>query len=236
MIPIRDSQRSQSIPIISILIICVCSYIFAFTLTLSPEDIPGFLNRYGLIPSKFFHSSYLSHSGVAGMPGSVLLTTLFLHGSLLHILANMWSLWIFGDNVEDRFGHIGFFIFYFFCGIVASLTHVWFQSESPMPTVGASGAIAGVMGAYLTMFPRAKILVLIPLLLWPLYVEVPAVLFVGLWAYTQVMQGLNTLQDPTLPFQGGVAWWAHVGGFLCGILLTPVFKYLSKSFSVLCGT
>lgn len=224
MIPIRDSQRSQSIPFVSILIICICSYVFFYTVTLYPADIPAFFNQYGLIPLKFFHKSYLWHSGLAGIPGSVLLTTLFMHGSLLHILANMWSLWIFGDNVEDNFGHIGFLIFYLVCGIIASLAHVWFQSESPMPTVGASGAIAGVMGAYLTMFPRAKVLVLIPLLLWPLYVEVPAILFVGLWAYTQIMEGLNALQDPTLPFQGGVAWWAHVGGVVSGVLLTPMFR------------
>jgi membrane associated rhomboid family serine protease len=224
MIPIRDSQRSQSTPIISISIICACTYIFYLTLALHPEEIPDFFNRYGLIPAGFSRKSYLWNSGIAEIPGSVLITTLFLHGSLLHILANMWSLWIFGDNVEDKFGHIRFFIFYMLCGVIASLGHVWFQSDSPMPTVGASGAIAGVMGAYLTMFPTAKVLVLIPLLFWPLYIEVPAVLFVGLWAYTQVIEGLNSIQDPALPVQGGIAWWAHVGGFVSGILLTPFFR------------
>jgi membrane associated rhomboid family serine protease len=225
MIPIRDSQRSQSIPYVSILIICGCSYIFALTLQLSPEEIPGFFNRYGVIPSKFFKSSHLSHSGIAMFPGSVLLTTLFIHGSLLHILANMWSLWIFGDNVEDNFGHVGFFIFYILCGVIASLVHVWFQADSYLPTVGASGAIAGVMGAYFTMFPTARVLVLIPLFFWPIYIEVPSVLFMGLWAYTQVIEGVTSLDNAALSVQGGVAWWAHVGGFVSGILLTPFFYY-----------
>lgn len=223
MIPIRDSQRSQSVPFISVLLICSCAYVFALTLQLLPEEIPGFFNRYGVIPSKFFKRSYLEHSGFVELPGSVLLTTMFLHGSFLHIIGNMWSLWIFGDNVEDNFGHIGFLIFYILCGVIASLAHVLFLPSSSIPTVGASGAIAGVMGAYLTMFPSAKVLVLIPLLFWPLYIEVPSVIFMGFWAYTQLAQGLSTIQDASSAVQGGVAWWAHVGGFVSGILLTPFF-------------
>ena len=224
MFPIRDSQRSHSIPFISVLIICGSFYVFALTLQLSPEEVPDFFNRYGLVPSKFLSTRYRSATGFEGFPGSVLLTTMFLHGGLLHIIGNMWSLWIFGDNVEDSFGHVRFFIFYIICGIIASFTHIWFSSNSSLPTVGASGAIAGVMGAYLTMFPTAKVTVLIPLLFWPLYIEVPSILFMGLWAYTQINEGLQTLNNPSTAIQGGVAWWAHVGGFFSGVILSPIFR------------
>jgi membrane associated rhomboid family serine protease len=143
----------------------------------------------------------------------------------------MWSLWIFGDNVEDRFGHIGFLIFYLLCGILAGLAHIIINPSSDLPTIGASGAIAGVMGAYLTMFPRANIRVIVPIVFWPIYLEVPAIVFALFWAYTQIINGLQFLNLTSQNLEltnGGVAWWAHVGGFVAGIILTPLFLRLKK--------
>jgi membrane associated rhomboid family serine protease len=144
-----------------------------------------------------------------------------LHGGWVHIIGNMWTLWIFGDNVEDRMGPMRFLFFYLLCGLAAGLIHCFANPESTLPTVGASGAIAGVMGAYFFLFPRSRVIVLIPILFIPFFFEVPAMIYIGFWALLQFFSG--TLSLASADYVGGVAWWAHVGGFLTGILLQFFF-------------
>ncbi len=154
-------------------------------------------------------------------------TSMFLHGGWLHLIGNMWYLWIFGDNVEDTFGHFGFLIFYMVAGIGAGTLHTILNSFSAIPTVGASGAIAGVLGAYMLLYPFARVLTLIPILFFVQIIEIPALLVLGFWFLMQFLSGAGSLAvtDPT---GGGVAWWAHIGGFVLGICLIPVFRKRRK--------
>ena len=142
---------------------------------------------------------------------------MFLHGGWMHIIGNMWTLWIFGDNVEDRMGPLRFVCFYLLCGLAAGLVHWFTNPDSTLPTVGASGAIAGVLGAYFFLFPYARVIVLIPVLFLPFFFELPALVYLGFWALSQVLSGTLSLVGPREV--GGVAWWAHVGGFMAGIVL-----------------
>lgn len=139
----------------------------------------------------------------------------------MHVISNMWMLWIFGDNVEDRMGHLRFLVFYLLCGVAAGIVHFATNLNSTLPTVGASGAVAGVMGAYFLLYPRARIITMIPVFFYPLFIEIPAVFFLGLWFYSQLFSGLASLSGPMQV--GGIAWWAHVGGFLTGAALRFVF-------------
>jgi membrane associated rhomboid family serine protease len=141
---------------------------------------------------------------------------MFLHGGWMHIIGNMWSLWIFGDNVEDRMGRTGFLCFYLLSGLTAGVLHIAFNPSSRIPTVGASGAIAGVMGAYLLLFPHARVLTLVPIFIFIQTIELPAVFFLGFWFLTNLLSGIGSLAAHT--GAGGVAWWAHIGGFLVGLL------------------
>lgn len=149
------------------------------------------------------------------------LTCMFLHGGWLHIISNMWALWIFGDNVEDRMGTSRFLLFYLTCGILASIVHVLSDPMSEVPVVGASGAISGVMGAYFVFFPAARVITLIPIGFIPLFVEIPAVVFMAVWFLTQFQSGLLSLAAGETV--GGVAWWAHIGGFVAGVVLAHAF-------------
>jgi membrane associated rhomboid family serine protease len=147
---------------------------------------------------------------------------MFLHGGWLHLILNMWTLWLFGPTVEDRLGHSRYLAFYLACGVAASLTHVVFSAGSEIPALGASGAIAGVLGCYVRLFPLARVVVLVPILFLPLFFEVYAFIFVGLWFLIQVLQGTAELFTPTAA--AGVAWWAHIGGFVAGLVLGPVLR------------
>jgi membrane associated rhomboid family serine protease len=149
-------------------------------------------------------------------------TSMFLHGGLFHLISNMWALYIFGDNVEDRMGPTRFLIFYLLCGAVAATVHVVMNPTSTVPTVGASGAISGVMGAYLVLFPASRVITLVPFFFFPYFFEVPALFFIGLWFGGQLVNALAT-SALTPPDVGGVAWWAHVGGFVAGIILVRLF-------------
>jgi membrane associated rhomboid family serine protease len=146
---------------------------------------------------------------------------MFLHGGLFHIVSNLWTLWIFGDNVEDRMGRFRFLVFYLVCGVAAGLIHWWSGPTSTVPTVGASGAIAGVLGAYLRWYPAAKVLTLVPVFFYPLFVDLPAVLYLGIWFVSQLFSGVASIGLPENV--GGVAFWAHVGGFVTGVLLCGLF-------------
>ncbi len=204
MIPLRDTQPSYSPPIATIAIISLNVLIFLYQLSLSPYETNYFIAHYGLIPDRFHYSATV--------------TSMFVHGGWLHIIGNMWFLWIFGDNVEDVLGHWKFAIFYLLCGITAAFVHAYLNADSRVPTVGASGAIAGVMGAYLVKFPHSRIVTLLPIVIFFTTIEVPAYFMLIYWFVIQVFSGVGSIGYSNLS-RGGVAWFAHVGGFLAGIIL-----------------
>lgn len=222
MFPLRDNVPSQSTPWVTWLIIAINVMIYGYQTTLPQQEVVAFFHQYGFIPSSLTNA-LAQGIGLHLLPFSTpLVSSLFIHGSWLHVISNMWSMWLFGDNVEDSVGHIRFFLFYLAGGLVASMTHFAVNPVSTLPTVGASGAIAAVMGAYLFMFPLARIRTLVPLFFIPLFLNIPAIVFIGMWFISQVFSGLYTFVTP-LP-EGGVAWWAHVGGFVFGLLLIPLIR------------
>ena len=207
MIPLRDLQPRLSRPWLTWIIIAVNVVVFAFQLLLPADLRPLFLQRWGLIPA------YLLQQDDPG-PWITPLSSMFLHGGLLHLLGNLWFLQVFGDNVEDALGHVRFVAFYLACGLAAAAAQVAVDPQATVPMVGASGAIAGVLGAYLTLFPRARVLTLTPIFL---LVEIPAWIFLMLWFALQAVQGLTRA-----PGESAVAWWAHIGGFCAGLVLVRV--------------
>lgn len=218
MIPLRDNIPSSTRPVVMLLLIAACFVVFFHTLSLpSPAAVERVAEVYGVVPATF-----TGHARAQGsLPISArLVTDLFLHGGWVHILGNMLFLWIFGDNVEDAMGHGRFLVFYLLCGVVANLAHIVANPLATEPTIGASGAIAGVLGAYLVLYPGARVLCLVPLWIFVQLVWVPALLFVPIWVGIQLISGLASLG---VEQSGGVAWWAHVGGFVTGALLVRVF-------------
>lgn len=217
MIPLRDNIPSQTYPVVNVTLIALNSVVFLYEVSLGPA-LDQFIRTFGLVPLKYF---YLSEA----YPGAILerflpfFTSMFLHGGWFHVIGNMVFLWIFGDNVEDRLGHFRYLLFYLVCGLAAAGTQVYTNPGSGVPMVGASGAIAGVMGAYFVLYPHARVLTLIPIFLFFSILEIPAILFLGFWFMLQFFSGLFSLG---LGFEGGVAWWAHIGGFVTGILFVIV--------------
>jgi membrane associated rhomboid family serine protease len=212
LLPLNDTIPSRRMPGVTWALIGVNVLVFWRELSLSDAQIEQLFLVRGLVPARVGESfsTYLSF-----------FTSMFLHGGWMHLIGNMWSLYLFGDNVEDRMGHARYLIFYLLTGLIAGLTHYFTNRTAAIPTVGASGAIAGVMGAYLVLFPRARIVTLFLLVFIPLFFEVPAVLYLGLWFISQVFSGTTALATgmPT----DNVAFLAHVGGFVSGIVLMPVF-------------
>lgn len=206
MIPLRDSMRTQRYPYVNILLIFVNFVLFFYQMTLNNEQLATLFFRYGVIPQNFFFQQ-----GNLVFP---LLGSMFLHGGWFHLLGNMLYLWVFGDNVEDRMGRGVYLFFYLLAGITASLVHIAANPQSPIPTIGASGAIAGVLGAYFILFPRARVLTLIPIGFFLTTARLPAVIFLFLWFF---MQLFNALAAAAAAAQM-VAWWAHIGGFLAGVV------------------
>ncbi len=213
MFPIRDTVRSRSFPIATYGLIALNVLIFLFGISLGTRGTESLLNNFGVVPAAL--------SIARPWTFATLLTSMFLHGGWFHLISNMWTLFIFGDNVEDRMGVARYLVFYVTAGLAAGLTHVLFASGSRIPTVGASGAIAGVLGAYFVLFPRSRVTTLIPLFILPWFVDIPAVFFIGFWFFTQLAQGLTQLG--ALGDFGGIAWWAHIGGFIVGLLLVRLF-------------
>jgi rhomboid family protein len=216
VIPLRDIQERQKFPIVNILLIGLNLAFFFYELSLG-SNLEGFLRSSAFIPSRFFLP------GNTGSDIRSIFLSMFLHGGWAHILGNMLYLWIFGDNVEDRLGHVGYLIFYLFAGVVATLAHGFSSPQATMPTIGASGAIAGVLGAYLVMFPRARVVTLIPLGFFIRLAELPALFVLGMWFALQLLSGTASLAGPTAQ-EGGVAWWAHIGGFVAGMLVGVFFR------------
>ncbi len=220
MIPFRDNIPSRRYPVVTCLLIAANVAVFLFQLTLSDGDLQKFVFTYGVVPARLH---LIADHPLQALNGTVVsvFASIFLHAGWLHLIGNMWYLWVFGDNVEDRMGRPGFLAFYFLCGAAASLIHIAFNVNSRIPSVGASGAIAGVLGAYLLSYPFARVLTLVPfIIIWPV-IELPALLVLGSWFLIQLLNGWGTVAATTQT--GGVAWWAHIGGFVAGMILLGVF-------------
>jgi membrane associated rhomboid family serine protease len=225
MFPIRDTVPNRTFPITTWLIIILCVIVFFFETTLPHRTLEKFIVFFGIVPVEYTKRHW---HGLPLIDYISFLTTMFLHGGWLHFLGNMWFLKIFGSKVEDRMGHRGFLVFYLISGILASAFYIYFSPRSSMPVIGASGAIAGVMGAYYVMFPGARILTLIPILIFPWFVEIPAFFFLGWWFLLQLLSGSLSLALPNAG--GGVAWWGHIGGFIAGIILVFFFRKSNRKW------
>jgi membrane associated rhomboid family serine protease len=210
VIPLRDVIPSRTTPVVTVGIIAVNALVFLFELTLG-DRVNEFTLYFGLVPAAF---SWVT-----------VFTSMFLHGGILHVAGNMLYLWIFGDNVEDRMGHGRFFAFYLLCGVAAALTQTIVNPDSTVPMVGASGAIAGIMGAYFVLYPRSRIVTLIPIIFFFQIVEIPAVFFLGIWFLMQLVSGVGSVVTVTAGEPaGGIAFWAHVAGFAAGVSGVVLFR------------
>ncbi len=220
MIPLHDDNPTELTPVVTVTFITTCVLVFLYQASLPAKPEELFVYKYGAIPAVVFGKASLPPE-LAGLPAySTLFTSMFLHGGWMHLLGNMLYLWIFGNNIEDTMGYGRFVIFYLICGILAALSHAMIDPSSTIPMVGASGAISGVLGAYLLLFPRAQVLVLVPLGIFTRVMYVPAALVLGLWFVLQVLSGGMSLGRGG----GGVAFFAHVGGFLAGMAFVGLFK------------
>lgn len=213
MLPLRDTASRRRVPIATLSIIAINVIVFVNQLSMPYDGVIEMLYKYAFIPSRFVDGLTQIESYIP------LFTSMFIHGDMMHIISNMWSLWLFGDNVEERMGFFGFIVFYLLTGLIAGFAHFVSNPMSDIPTVGASGAIAGVMGAYFIMFPHARIVTLVPFI--PFVIRVPAQIFLFIWFISQLRSGIYGMA-------GGVAWWAHIFGFLAGVFLYK--RFLKKRF------
>lgn len=218
MIPLRDTVPARTRPLVTHGIIVLNVLVFLVQLAQGPHQ-ERFIYYYGLVPARYFVPQ-IGDYFTAGQQVLALFSFMFLHGGFWHLLGNMWSLAIFGDNVEDHLGPLRYAVFYLLCGLTSGLAHMLMHRTSGIPTIGASGAIAGVMGAYFILFPRSRILTLIPILFIPYFIEIPAYFFLGMWFVLQFLSAAGSGEA------SGVAWWAHIGGFVFGMLLLKVFDVL----------
>jgi len=219
MIPLRDSPLRRNKSRITTGLIIVNVVIFFFQSLLFPNELRAFIEQFALVPQKFF-SPYRLNLNVLDYLSFI--TNMFLHGSLLHLISNMWTLWIFGPSVEDRIGGGRFLMFYLLAGLGASWTHAFFNQSSAIPTLGASGAISGVLGCYVRLFPKSQILMILPIPFLPIFFPISALSYAIFWLVSQVVPAVMELLYPRQ--EGGVAWWAHVGGFVAGWYLVPIFN------------
>ena len=221
MIPIRDVNPSRGTPVVTYVLIAICVLVFIYEQLLGPQ-LRRFLLEYGLVPIRYSDRQIAAHF-TTGEQLWPFVTSMFLHGGWLHLIGNMWTLYIFGDNVEDFLGHHRYLFFYLVCGVTAGVLHLVTNLDSRLPTIGASGAIAGVMGAYLLLFPRARIVTLLPIFFFFTFVEVPAYVFLGFWFLLQFFSGVGGFLSGQ-GGAGGIAWWAHIGGFLAGVFLVRLLQ------------
>jgi membrane associated rhomboid family serine protease len=213
MIPLRDTQPSDSKPVMTVLLIVLNFIVFFYEISLDPFSRNHLIEVYGLVPDRLIPMT--------------LITSMFLHGGWLHLIGNMLFLFVFGRSIEDRYGHFQFLVLYFLSGLAAAVTHILLNGGSTVPTIGASGAIAGVLGAYAVCFPRARISTLIFLIFFFWRVEIPALFLLGYWFLIQFVTGFQMLAIETAT-AGGVAWWAHVGGFIAGVLLAVILRPIRR--------
>lgn len=210
MIPIRDVIPSRTTPLVTIALLVANVVVFLSSPPADSQAFESFVRTWGVTPASF--------------EWSAVFTSMFMHGGWLHLLSNLLFLWIFGDNVEDRMGHGRYLVFYLLCGTVAALAQVLADPTSPVPMVGASGAIAGVLGAYIVMFPHSRVLTLVPLFIVVTFIEIPAGILLGLWFAMQVLSGIGSMMIVQPEDMGGVAFWAHAGGFVSGVILVFLFR------------
>jgi len=208
MIPLRSSERTYSTAVVTLILIALNVLVFFHEITLDSFALNRFILHYGLVPDRLHVYQ--------------LFTSMFIHGGWLHILGNMWFLWVFGRGIEDSIGHTRYLIFYFVCGVASALANVLATPFSPVPTVGASGAIAGVMGAYLIRFPRARIVTLVPIIIFLTTLDIPAAFLLIYWFAIQFFNGFGSIGGGSQVARGDVAWFAHIGGFIAGMLLILV--------------
>ncbi|MEW6541251.1 MAG: rhomboid family intramembrane serine protease [Bacillota bacterium] len=213
MIPLRDTIRTRRFPVVTVAIIVANLTVFLFSIALSPGELQRLVTAFGIVPAlqiqMFLQAPLVLDTWIP------VVTSMFLHGGWFHVLGNMLYLWVFGDNVEDVLGRGRFLLFYLLAGFAGGLAHIVSAPGSLIPTIGASGAVAGVLGAYFITFPSSRILALVPILFFITFVKVPAVLFLFLWIGLQLLYGVLAVTGPA----NMVAWWAHVGGFAAGMLL-----------------
>lgn len=221
MIPIRDTVTTRRAPVVTWSLIAINAAVFVYELMLGPEQLERFIYLFGLVPARYAHSEWAQWIGFPLDDYWPFLFSMFLHGGWSHIIGNMWTLWIFGHGVEEKMGPARYLGFYLLTGFAAGLTHFFTNADSTVPTVGASGAIAGVLGAYFFLFPRARIIAMFPVFFWPVFFELPAVIYLLIWFVSQLFVGALAGLGPSEV--GGVAWWAHVGGFAAGALLHRAF-------------
>jgi membrane associated rhomboid family serine protease len=222
MIPLRDTTPTRNYPVVNTAIILINIAVYFLQLA-QGADINHFIYVYGLVPARYSLPQIADYF-TTGQQVFSLLSFMFLHGGFWHILGNMWSLYIFGDNVEDHLGPFRYALFYLLCGIASGLSHLVLNLHSNLPTIGASGAIAGVMGAYFILHPKSKILTLIPIFFIPYFLNIPAYIFLGLWFLLQFISAAGSQG-----VGGGIAWWAHIGGFVFGIIFLKLFSALPET-------
>lgn len=219
MIPLHDDNPTTIKPVLTIAVIASCVLVFLWQMSLGTEGGQRAVYSLGVIPAVLLHHADLPVDMAWVPPTATVFTSMFLHGGIMHLGGNMLYLWIFGNNVEDSMGHLRFILFYLICGIAAALGQALINPSSEVPMIGASGAISGVLGAYLLLYPRARVLTLIPLGAFSQMVRMPAVVVLGLWFVLQLVNSAAASGR-----QGGVAWFAHIGGFVAGMVLIPLFK------------
>lgn len=223
MIPIRDDAPRYTRPYVTYLLVAVNVIVFLYELTLPAEVRNQLMFQFGFVPEHLTRVIAGSHHVALDATLSSVLTSMFLHASWLHLIANMWVLWIFGDNIEDYLGRVYYLVLYFASGLAAALLHYVVNANSAVPSVGASGAIAGIMGAYLVLYPSARVLTLIPLFIFFPMIYLPAWLVLGYWFVVQFISGAATAIAYSSQTSGGIAFFAHIGGFLAGVFLIKLF-------------
>jgi membrane associated rhomboid family serine protease len=227
VIPLRDTIPSQSLPIVNWLLIVTNVVIFVFEVfMLDSRQAELMIFDFGLIPDKVRLSEVDNLYELRTTVIRPFFTNMFLHGGWGHLISNMWILFIFGDNVEDRMGKVRYFLFYIACGLIASFTHFILHRSSVVPAIGASGAISGIMAAYMIMFPKSTIISLVPIIIIPLFIPIPALIYIGIWFLMQLLSGTSSLM--LSDSATGIAFWAHIGGFIGGLLLYGFFDTSRK--------
>lgn len=226
MFPLQDSTPTRTTPFVTWLLIGLNVLCFLIEATMPEAELNDFIQQFGVVPIRFisqFNSGELF----------TVYSSMFLHAGWIHLLGNMWALFIFGDNVEDRLGHLNYIVFYFFCGTVAAIGQILMSMTSFMPMVGASGALAGILGAYILLYPRARVATVVPLFfVLPWVIEVPAILYLGLWFFMQFFTGLYALAASPLAAEASIAWWAHIWGFLSGAALVKLLAKRPRQLQV----
>jgi membrane associated rhomboid family serine protease len=221
MIPLKNLSPRLTFPATTLLLIIANVLVYTYQVSLPDRAAEAFVNLNGMVPARVSMALAGQHHVTLAQAFIPLFTSMFLHGGLLHILGNMWFLWIFGGQVEDRLGHFTYLVFYLICGLGSGIAQLAFSWGSKLPGIGASGAIAGVLGAYIVFFPSSRILTLVPLFIIWFTAQIPALVFIGLWFAIQFLSGIGSLGAASM---GGVAWWAHVGGFLLGVLIAQLYR------------